>query len=54
MSGTLSKGQIAKEGTTQEDVDAGNAKKQWKFDAAIESLVSIAFDAEEEGTDSLP
>ena len=31
-----------KEGTTQEDVDAGNAKKQWKFDAAIESLVSIA------------
>lgn len=53
MSGTLSKGQIAKEGTTQEDVDAGNAKKQWKFDAAIESLVSIAFDAEEEGTGSL-
>ena len=53
VSGTLSKGQIAKEGTTQEDVDAGNAKKQWKFDAAIESLVSIAFDAEEEGTGSL-
>ena len=44
---------IYKEGTTQEDVDAGNAKKQWKFDAAIESLVSIAFDAEEEGTGSL-
>ena len=43
---------IYKEGTTQEDVDAGNAKKQWKFDAAIESLVSIAFDAEEEGTGS--
>ncbi len=42
-----------KEGTTQEDVDAGNAKKQWKFDAAIESLVSIAFDAEREGTGSL-
>ena len=41
---------IYKEGTTQEDVDAGNAKKQWKFDAAIDSLVSIAFDAEEEGT----
>ena len=38
---------IYKEGTTQEDVDAGNAKKQWKFDAAIDSLVSIAFDAEE-------
>ena len=44
---------IYKEGTTQEDVDAGKAKKQWKFDAAIESLVSIAFDAEEEGTGSL-
>ena len=44
---------IYKEGTTQEDVDAGNAKKQWKFDAAIESLISIAFDAEEEGTGSL-
>ena len=44
---------IYKEGTTQEDVDAGNAKKQWKFDAAIESLVSIVFDAEEEGTGSL-
>ena len=29
---------IYKEGTTQEDVDAGNAKKQWKFDAAIDSL----------------
>lgn len=41
---------IYKEGTTQEDVDAGNAKKQWKFDAAIDSLVSIEFDAEEEGT----
>ena len=39
---------IYKEGTTQEDVDAGNAKKQWKFDAAIDSLVSIEFDAEEE------
>ena len=44
---------IYKEGTTQEDVDAGNAKKQWKFDAAIDSLVSIAFDAEEEGTGTL-
>lgn len=44
---------IYKEGTTQKDVDAGKAKKQWKFDAAIESLVSIAFDAEEEGTGSL-
>ena len=44
---------IYKEGTTQEDVDAGNAKKQWKFDAAIESLVSIVFDAEKEGTGSL-
>lgn len=42
-----------KEGTTQEDVDAGNAKKQWKFDAAIDSLVSIAFDAEEEETGTL-
>ena len=44
---------IYKEGTTHEDVDAGNAKKQWKFDAAIDSLVSIAFDAEEEGTGTL-
>lgn len=44
---------IYKEGTTQEDVDAGNAKKQWKFDAAIDSLVSIAFDAEEEETGKL-
>lgn len=44
---------IYKEGTTQEDVDAGNAKKQWKFDAAIDSLVSIAFDAEEEETGTL-
>lgn len=45
--------EIYKEGTTQEDVDAGNAKKQWKFDAAIDSLVSIAFDAEEEETGTL-
>lgn len=44
---------IYKEGTTQEDVDAGNAKKQWKFDAAIDSLVSIAFDAEEEETGTI-
>lgn len=44
---------IYKEGTTQEDVDAGNAKKQWKFDAAIDFLVSIAFDAEEEETGTL-
>ena len=44
---------IYKEETTQEDVDAGNAKKQWKFDAAIDSLVSIAFDAEEEETGTL-
>ena len=44
---------IYKEGTTQEDVDAGNAKKQWKFDAAIDSLASIEFDAEEEGTGTL-
>ena len=44
---------IYKEGTTQKDVDAGNAKKQWKFDAAIDSLVSIAFDAEEEETGKL-
>lgn len=44
---------IYKEGTTQEDVDAGNAKKQWKFDAAIDSLVSIAFDVEEEETGTL-
>ena len=39
---------IYKEGMTQEEVDAGEAKKQWKFDAAIDSLVSFEIDGEEE------
>ena len=38
---------IYKEGTTQEQVDAGEAKKQWKFDAAIDSLVSFEINGEE-------
>ena len=38
---------IYKEGTTQEQVDADEAKKQWKFDAAIDSLVSFNIDGEE-------
>ena len=37
---------IYKEGTTQEEVDAGEAKKQWKFDAAIDSLVSFNISGE--------
>ena len=38
---------IYKEGTTQEQIDAGEAKKQWKFDATIDSLVSFEIDGEE-------
>ena len=38
---------IYKEGTTQEEVDSGEAKKQWKFDAAIDSLVSFNICGEE-------
>lgn len=37
---------IYKEGTTQEQIDADEAKKQWKFDAAIDSLVSFNIDGE--------
>lgn len=38
---------IYKEGTTQEEVDAGEAKKAWKFDAAVDSLVSFNIDGED-------
>lgn len=38
---------IYKEGTTQEQVDAGEAKKAWKFDAAVDSLVSFNIDGQE-------
>lgn len=44
---------IYKDGTTAEDAAAGNAKKKWKFDGAIDSLVSMTIDAEEEGTGKL-
>ena len=40
---------IYREGTTQEEVDAGEAKKAYKFDAAIDSLVSFNIDGEEKG-----
>ncbi len=44
---------IYKEGTTQEEIDAGEAKKAWKFDAAIDSLVSIQIEGETEGSGRL-
>ncbi len=44
---------IYKEGTTQEEIDSGEAKKAWKMDAAIESFVSLNITAEEEGTGSM-
>ncbi len=44
---------IYKEGTTQEDIDSGEAKKAWKMDAAIESYVSFNIEAQEEGSGSL-
>ncbi len=44
---------IYKDGTTQEDIDADTAKKKWKFDAAIDSLVSYTIDTEEEGDGKL-
>jgi hypothetical protein len=44
---------IYKEGTTQEEVDAGEAKKAWKFDAAIDSLVSMEIGGEASGNGKL-
>ena len=44
---------IYKDGTTQEQVDADEAKKKWKFDAAIDSLVSFTIDGEESGSGKL-
>jgi hypothetical protein len=44
---------IYKEGTTQEEVDAGEAKKAWKFDAAIDSLISMEIGGEESGNGKL-
>ncbi len=44
---------IYKEGTTQEEVDSGEAKKAYKFDAAIDSLVSYNIDAEGDGSGKL-
>ena len=44
---------IYKEGTTQEQVDADEAKKLWKFDAAIDSLVSFNIMGEENGDGKL-
>lgn len=37
---------IYRDGTTQEQVDASEAKKKWKFDGAIDSLVSLNIDGE--------
>ena len=44
---------IYKEGTTKEDIEAGEAKKQWKFDAAIDSLVSFNISGEEKADGKL-
>lgn len=44
---------IYKDGTTQEEVDSGEAKKKYKFDAAIDSLVSFNIDGESEKTGKL-
>ena len=44
---------IYKEGTTQEQIDADEAKKLWKFDAAIDSLVSFNITGEEAGDGKL-
>lgn len=40
---------IYKDGTTKEDVENGDAKKKYKFDAAIDSLVSFHISSEENG-----
>ena len=44
---------IYEEGTTQEEVDADDADKLWKFDAAIDSLVSFNILGEETGDGKL-
>lgn len=40
---------IYKDGTTKEDVEKDEAKKKYKFDAAIDSQVSFTIDAQENG-----
>lgn len=40
---------IYKDGTTKEDIENGDAKKKYKFDAAIDSLVSFNINSEENG-----
>ncbi|MBQ8598428.1 MAG: carbohydrate-binding domain-containing protein, partial [Lachnospiraceae bacterium] len=40
---------IYKDGTTKEDVEKDEAKKKYKFDAAIDSQVSFNIDAQENG-----
>ena len=40
---------IYKEGTTQEDINTGEAKKAYKFDAAMDSTVSFTINGEEAG-----
>ncbi|MDO4303571.1 MAG: carbohydrate-binding domain-containing protein [Bacillota bacterium] len=40
---------IYKDGTTKEDVENGDAKKKYKFDAAIDSLVSFNISSGENG-----
>lgn len=44
---------IYEEGTTQEEVDADEAEKLWKFDGAVDSLVSFTIDGEEKGNGKL-
>ncbi len=40
---------VYKDGTTQEDVENGNAKKKYKFDAAIDSNISFNIESGENG-----
>lgn len=40
---------IYRDGTTKEDIKNGDAKKKYKFDAAIDSLVSFNIDSKENG-----